>query len=683
MNIPLHRLVCTLLAGLLLLCPGVCPATERAELERRLAAAAGEERVDLLNELAYDIKANEPQQSIIYAAEALELSTDLGYEEGEVTALNNLGIGHYFLADYVRALDYYIETLELAERLGNLEKSAGALNNIGIIFFLWGEFDRSLEYYYRSLAIQETLGDRLGIARAHNNLGNVYDATEQYEEALRYYGKAMELYDALGERSLMCSTLNNIGLVQVGMAQYGGALASLTRALDIGRELGDTASMAYSLNYMGLVHESRKDFAAALQNYREALDLRISIGDRQGEADTRKNIGSLHAQTGDLARAVTYLDEALAVAREINVKEIIRDTHLALSELHEQAGRHQLALEHYRQFKEVNDGIFNEASSRKMAELQTRFEVEKKDQEIENLERKRKTQRVIRNIILVTLGLAIIILFLLYRGYRLKVHANREIERKNRALEQAHAELEEAARNELAHVARVATMGELSAAFVHELRQPLTAIHQNARASQRFLEAQPPNTGEVDGALADIVESTGRADAIITRLRALMRRGEIKHEVFDLNEAIRGIEPIARADTRERGVNLELVFAPDLPVIEGDRIQLQQVVLNLVRNGAAAMESTAAGEPLLLTTAAVGDDDILVQVRDAGPPIADEVLEQMFDPFYTTREEGLGMGLPICRTIIKAHGGRLWAERNAERGLNVQFTLPLGGKDDE
>jgi signal transduction histidine kinase/Tfp pilus assembly protein PilF len=683
MNIPLHHIRCSLLASLLFLCPGTCLAAETSELEGRLASAAGEERVDLLNELAFEVKENEPGRTVDLAAKALELARDLDYVEGQATALNNLGIGHYFISDYARALDFYSDCLELSERSGNRLRSAGTLNNIGIIHFLWGEYDSALEYYYRSLKIQESLGDEEGVAKAYNNLGNVYDATEEFEESLRYYGEAIRLYEKLDLQPLVASTLSNIGLAQVGLGRYDEALASMARALEIEEELGDRTGMGYSLNHMGTVYEALGDDRAARDSYERALALRIAIGDRKGEADTRKNIGSIHAQTGDLERAVRYLDEALAVASEINVREIMRDTHLSLSEVYEQAGRHEQALEHYKQFKEINDGIFNESSSRKMAELQTRYEVEKKDRQIENLERKREAQRVIRNIILVTLVLAIIILFLLYRGYRLKVHANREIEGKNRALERVHAELEEAARNELAHVARVATMGELSAAFVHELRQPLTAIHQNARASQRFLEAEPPNTGEVDGALADIVESTGRADAIITRLRALMRRGEIRLEAVDLNEAIRGIEPIMRADNMAKGVSLQLTLAPDLPAVEGDRIQLQQVVLNLVRNGAAAMERGDGSEPLRLTTSVGGGDDILVRVRDAGPPIGDEVLEQMFEPFYTTREEGLGMGLPICRTIIKAHGGRLWAERNADRGLTVNFTLPLEGADDD
>jgi tetratricopeptide (TPR) repeat protein len=157
--------VILLIGTLLFLIPGLSTATEKAELEDLLVFASGEERVDLLNKLAYEIKENETQQSVAHSTEALQLARELEYEQGEVTALNNLGIGHYFLADYARALNYYTESLGLAEQLGNQERSAAALNNIGIIHFLWGEYDQALDYYYRGLAIRESLGDELGIAK--------------------------------------------------------------------------------------------------------------------------------------------------------------------------------------------------------------------------------------------------------------------------------------------------------------------------------------------------------------------------------------------------------------------------------------------------------------------------------------------------------------------------------------
>jgi C4-dicarboxylate-specific signal transduction histidine kinase len=224
-------------------------------------------------------------------------------------------------------------------------------------------------------------------------------------------------------------------------------------------------------------------------------------------------------------------------------------------------------------------------------------------------------------------------------------------------------------------------MGELTSAFAHELNQPLCAILTNAKAAGNLLAAAEPDFQEVADSLGDIARETERARELMQRLRELIRKGEIKQEILDINETLRGVEDLARTEARQRNVSLVMDLAEDLPAIQGDRIQLQQVLLNLVRNGAAAMAKTEDGQqPLVVRTYSQDPQTVVVAVSDAGPPLTDEVLAGMFEPFFTTKADGLGMGLPICRTIIEAHGGKLWATPNPDRGLTVQFTLPREGK---
>ena len=271
----------------------------------------------------------------------------------------------------------------------------------------------------------------------------------------------------------------------------------------------------------------------------------------------------------------------------------------------------------------------------------------------------------------------LLVLLLLYSRYRAKVRINREIRERNEALRRAHEELERAARTELSHVARVATMGELSAALAHELNQPLAAILSNAQAGGRFLERDERANPDVVDALDDIAGDAKRAREIILRMRELMRRGEIEQEPVDVADALRRVEAIARADAEHMGLDLEMDLAEGLPPVLGDRIQLQQVVLNLLHNGAESMFRHPDGRKrLVLRSSRTDDGAVRVAVRDAGPPVEDGVVDRMFEPFYSTKREGLGMGLPICRTIIEAHGGQLWATRNDGDGLTVQFTLP-------
>ena len=231
-------------------------------------------------------------------------------------------------------------------------------------------------------------------------------------------------------------------------------------------------------------------------------------------------------------------------------------------------------------------------------------------------------------------------------------------------------------RDELTHMARVGALGQLTAALAHELNQPLAAIRANAQATRRLLAAgrQPDDLDEV---LGDIADDAARAGDLIRRLRDLLRRREMEKIPLDVNQALQDVEPIALTEARLHEARLVLQLAPALPRVAGDAVQLQQVLLNLVRNASEAMAETPPEDrEIVVRTYAETPEELTVAVEDAGPPVEEATLEAMFTPFHTTKAEGLGMGLAISRSIVEAHGGRLWASRRPERGLVVRFTLP-------
>ncbi len=230
---------------------------------------------------------------------------------------------------------------------------------------------------------------------------------------------------------------------------------------------------------------------------------------------------------------------------------------------------------------------------------------------------------------------------------------------------------------ELAHANRFATMGQLSASIAHEVKQPIAATAANAAAALRWMAARPPNLEEVRLALGRIVESSHRAGDIVEQIRALIKKAPRRKDRMDLNEAIHQVIELARGEAVRTGVSLRARLADDLPLIHGDRVQLQQMILNLIVNAVEAMSGMAEGpRVVLITTGLVEAEGILVSVRDTGPGLAPEVLEHLFEAFYTTKPTGLGMGLSICRSIIEAHEGRLWVEANEPRGAVFQFLMP-------
>lgn len=233
---------------------------------------------------------------------------------------------------------------------------------------------------------------------------------------------------------------------------------------------------------------------------------------------------------------------------------------------------------------------------------------------------------------------------------------------------------------ELAHLSRVAMLAELSGSLAHELNQPLTAILSNAQAAQRLLGRDVPELEDVREILKDIVDEDRRAGEIIQRLRLLLKKGDVCHEPVDVSEAVDDVLKIMRSDLVNQGVDVTVAAAivPSPHVVVGDRVQLQQVLLNLVVNGCDAIRELPAGERRLhVTTEMNGSGRVHVSVRDRGVGIPEADLARIFDPFVTTKANGLGLGLSVCRTIIGAHGGEIWAANNAgEAGATVQFALP-------
>jgi PAS domain S-box-containing protein len=230
---------------------------------------------------------------------------------------------------------------------------------------------------------------------------------------------------------------------------------------------------------------------------------------------------------------------------------------------------------------------------------------------------------------------------------------------------------------ELAHANRVATMGQLLASIAHEVKQPIAAAVITARAGLKWLGAQPPNLEEAREAFGHIIRAGMRAGDVIDRIRALIKKAPPRMEGLEINGAISEVIKLTRGEAVKNGVSVQTDLAKDLPLIEGDRVQLQQVILNLIMNAVEAMSDVGEGaRELLISTRKAEPNGVLVGVRDSGPGLAPAFLERVFDAFYTTKSGGLGMGLSICRSIIEAHGGRLWARANVLRGATFEFTLP-------
>jgi PAS domain S-box-containing protein len=257
--------------------------------------------------------------------------------------------------------------------------------------------------------------------------------------------------------------------------------------------------------------------------------------------------------------------------------------------------------------------------------------------------------------------------FLGYRGIGSDITAEVQGREAERALRQA--------QTELAHITRVTTVGELTASIVHEVNQPLAAIATNGEAALRFLQRSEPDLQEVREALVGMIGDSRRASDVIQRVRALCRKSELQLVRLDIGELIDDSLLLVQREMRDHHVSLQRDLPPTLPPALGDRVQLQQVIINLVLNAMEAMASITERPRDLIIRSQQDRDHILVAVEDSGTGIDPALIDRLFGSFYTTKPGGLGMGLSICRSIIEAHGGKLWASPNAGPGATFQFTL--------
>lgn len=633
------------------------------------AAAGGDAaQVEALLAEARALETSDPAAAQPVAARALEVAEELADPGILAKAQLRLGVAFYLRADYPRAYELYTRSLKNSQDAGSDSGVADAVNNLGILHYLWGDWQVALELYQRSLEIRRRSGDRQGMAVAYNNLGNVSYAAQHYGEALDYYLQSQALYRDIGDERYSCSSHNNVGLVHLKLGERAKARESFEQGLAIARTRQDRTGIATSEDHLGMLDEEAGDFPAARAAFGRAIALRRELGDRQGLALSLTNLASVFGKEKNFAAAERHLAEALELARQLAIPELERDALELRSRLRAAEGSFESALTDIQAAKELQEKIFSEKSGRQLAATRALFELERKDHEIEGLKKEKSLQRIATVALVMASLLLLSFVLLLWSRNRLQAQ-------KNQALEAAQRVAADAARAELAHLARVAGLGEMAAAVAHELNQPLAAIITNSQMAASLLEHRSPDIGELAEVVEDITLGARRAWELLRHLRELARKGEIRKEPVEMGALLEETLTIAGAEARLRQVALELERPPGPLWVEGDRVHLQQILLNLVQNGIDAAAGEAPEHRRLTLEMRSAGPVVEVAATDLGKPVAGEVLERMFEPFYTTKFDGLGLGLAICKRLIEALGGELWVRRNPQRGLTVGFRL--------
>jgi signal transduction histidine kinase/tetratricopeptide (TPR) repeat protein len=705
--------------------------TDIDRLKKQLPNLSGKEKVEVLNRLTNALSNTLPEEGLKYGEMALNLAEQLNEKEEIVNALNNIGDCYNDLASLDQALDYYQKGLARAKdygyrngvarslnrvgliqrKFGNYDKSvslftesiqiykdiedkagvASSLNGMGTTYAFMGNYDKALELLLRSLKIEEETGDKRTLANSINNIGIVHWYLKDYDKSLEYYLRALTLREEIGNKQDITASLNNIGNTYTDLGQNHEALEYFQKALKIQEELGKKdVIFALTIN-VGGAHANLANHADALKYYVKALKIAEEIGDKFGIATTLLDLGEIHLKLKNDRQAFQYLSQALDLAQEIEARDLVKDCYLSISDYYSARNDHKKALENYVLYSEIKDSIFNEENSARIAEMQTKYETEKKEREIEILTRDRAIQDlklnrqiILRNSLIGGFVLILVLALVLYNRYRIKTKANTELEY---AMEQLRDTQQQLVMRE-----KMASLGNLVAGVAHEINNPIGAINSAADSSNRaidkvetalknlFASASDKKDIQLQKALETLkanssvaAEGSKRVANIVKSLKNFARLDETGFQKADLHEGLESTLALMSHRFKDR---IEVVkdFG-DIPKMNCYPDQLNQVFINLLVNADEAIPDQ--GIIKIKTTA--DEKNIYVKISDNGKGIPSEHISRVFDPGFTTKGVGVGtgLGLSISYSIVQKHKGTLGVTSDPGQGTEFTMTLPL------
>ena len=631
-------------------------------------------------------------EALDYYLQSLELFEDIGDNVGVAVTLHNVGVVYESLSNYNKSLEYLLRALKVYEEIGDKTGVASSYGNIGIVYKDLSNYDKSLEYHLKSLKISREIDDVKGIANSLDNIGIIYENLNNYEKAIEYYSESMKIESEIGDDLGVASSLNNIGIIYDEQGHHDMAIDNYNRALEMYRSIGFKNGVANTLNNLGVVYENQLNYPEALKYHKEALEIFYDIGHKKGYAASLNNIGSVYIKMSDYVKGVDYLEQALVVASSIETKDLVIEIYGKLSSYYESVGDYQTALYNFKLFSAIKDSIFNKEKIEKIAGMQTTYEVEhlleQQENEIELLTKDNEIYRLqvekqhLTNwrFYLGFIILLVVFSFVYYR-YRMKYRANqilrKQVDERTRDLTISNVNLKNEIRerkriqSKLIRSERLAGIGELAAGIAHEIRNPLGNISSSAQYSMRKFEMD----SSLKRYFEIIVEESRKANAIIKGLLDFANPREMKFQTGSIDKVIDSVLTSVEGRNKESKVSVVTQSTDGNIEVKFDKKWLEQALLNFVLN---AIQSMPFGGVLTITEEFDKTKNLIkIIISDTGNGIAKEDLKKIFDPFYTTREDGVGLGLSLAHQIIQDHNGELQIDSELGEGTDVTVSLPV------
>lgn len=631
-------------------------------------------------------KSGKYQKALDYYSESLKIYEELNDWQSIGLLLKENGNIYEILGDYTQALAYYQKALNIFQKIDDKKGIAMVLVRIGYTHSYLGEYERALEYGLNSLKINEQIDDKMGIANSLGNIGNVYWRLGNNDKVLEYNLKSLKIKKEIGDKQSIAATSVNVGLAYAGLNDYNHALQYLSESLKLFEEIGDNLNTIRTLNNIGAIQFIKLNNKSALEYFIKSLKIAEEIGYKNGIAIAYDNIGAIYIKLGKYSEAINYVTKALAIGKNIKSKQLIKGCYKKLYEIYADMGKFKDALNYHKLFKSINDSIFTEESSKIIAEMQVKYDTEKKEKEIEILKNESTIKSLeldkqmnYRNMAMLSSVSILFVAILIFMGYRQKSKSNKLLNTLNEKLNSGYQKIKHQSDELILSKTRLEEINtelkSFSYSVSHDLKAPLRTVGG-------FLEILSEDYKDVLDSEAHriikiIIDSTQNMSQLITDLLDFSRIGnaQLKTSEIDMNHIAEEVFEELMQQYPERNINFE---SGGIPRAKGDKNLMRLVFTNLISN---AIKFTAHNDiPEIKIGFKKKDNQTFYYVKDNGIGFDMNYIDKIFGVFqrlHTSDEfEGTGVGLAIVQKIIHKHGGEIWAKGEIDKGATFYFSLP-------
>lgn len=658
-------------------------------LEALLPNKQGLEKVNVLNELATTYWNVSADKGLDYANEAYQIAQDENSKKNIAKSLQNIGINHWAKGELYLALNHYQQALKIYKEINDLKGTSSLLSNMGIVYKDLSDYKNSLKYYLQSLKISEEHEFTDLYMKTIGNVSLLYLVQKEYSKALKYIHEAIELSNEYGYSGSMSAYINALGQIYEAQEDYIKARSTFQECLELNRKTGNNYGTTISLYNIGNVEFQLKNYDSAISYFKESLLLSEQINDRIGVLMANKSIGLIHKEQKRFDSALVYYKKAFDLAVALHMKEEQLELFKNYSELYKSVGKFSQSLDYLEKFISLKDSIYTENSSKQIAEMQTKYESEKKEKEnellrknseIQNLEIARQT--TLRNSFIGLLILVVLMTLILYSRFKIRKEANDKLFQKNKLIEEQKEELllKNNKLTEQYDQVKIlnATKDKFFRIISHDLKSPFNSILGFTDILKT--EYSLYNDAERIGMIGEIDKSSQFAYELLVNLLswAQAQTGEltIKKEPLELKELVETCVSLYGQSAVAKHIDIVVDIPDDIYLII-DKNTSMVFIGNLINN---AIKFTPEGGLISIHTSE-RDDFIRLHIIDTGVGMSPEVLHNLFNigentsTQGTNNEKGTGLGLILCKEFVEKNGGNI--EVSSVVGTGSEFIISL------